>query len=35
MVFVFLSLTYFTRMTTSKSIHVAANGIILFIFMDE
>ena len=33
MVFVFLCLTYFFSMMISRSIHVAANGIISFIFM--
>ena len=32
MVFVFLHLTYFTKPSTSKSIHVIANGRISFLF---
>ena len=32
MVFVFLFLTYFTQMRVSSSIHVAADGMILFLF---
>ena len=34
-VFVFLFLTYFTQYDISRSIHVAANGIILFFSMAE
>ena len=33
MVFVFLCLTYSLSMTTSAPIHIAANGIIPFLFM--
>ena len=33
--FVFLSLAYFTQYDISRSIHVAANGIISFLFMTE
>ena len=34
-VFVFLSLTDFTRMTVSRSIHLTTNNSILFLFMAE
>ena len=35
MVFVFLFLTYFTQYESPSSIHIAANGIILFFLMAE
>ena len=35
MIFVFLCLTYFTQYTISRSIHVAADGIIAFFLMIE
>ena len=35
MVFVFLCLTFFTQYIISRSIHVAAYGIISFFFMAE
>ena len=34
-VFVFLLLTYFTKYIISRSIHIAANGIILFFLLAE
>jgi len=35
MIFVFLSLIYFLSVIISRSIHVAANGIILFLWLSN